>query len=171
LASNEVVEVIWARGHENIQAAHPTTLMITKDTHLSAAGDCIVALAADKAAADLSRAFKDALRRPNAQLRILLEADGVKEQITASGSPNLQLTHTCDLVVRKSRFICNRTLAVQSDKASSSLSRELIAKLRNPTQKVKITLTVAAGQDCVGEHVIIGYYPGGGCKTKQPSHR
>ena len=138
----EVVAVIWARGHEYIQASHPTTLMITKDMHLSAAGDCIVAVAADKAAMDLSAEFKDALRKPNAKLTLTIEADGVEEKITASGSEKMTLAHAADLVVRKSGFVCSRTLAIHADKASNSLSRELIGKLRNPNQTVKITLTV-----------------------------
>jgi hypothetical protein len=36
----------------------------------------------------------------------------------------------------------NRTLAVQADKAALDLSRDLVEKLKNPKQKVKITLEV-----------------------------
>jgi hypothetical protein len=145
LPPKEVIEVLLAWGHENIQAIHPTTLMITKDPRLSKNGDCIVAVAADKAAADLSREFKDALRKPNAKLTLTIEADGVKEQITALGSEKITLTHAADLVVRKSNFVCSRTLAIQSDKASLDLSRNLIAKLCVPKQPVKISLAVTEG--------------------------
>ncbi|MBM4400405.1 MAG: DUF371 domain-containing protein, partial [Crenarchaeota archaeon] len=55
-------------------------------------------------------------------------------------SPQLTLSHPTDMVIRKSDYVCNRTLAVHADKAAQDLSRELVEKLRNPQQKVKITL-------------------------------
>lgn len=146
MPAKKTIEIIWAWGHKNIQATHPTTLMITKDTQLLATGDCIIAVAADKAATDLSLTFKDALHQPNTKLTVLIEADDMIEEIKASGSPDLQLTHSSDLVVRKSGFTCNRTLATQADKASSSLSREFVAKLINPKQKIKITLIATTAQ-------------------------
>lgn len=135
-------EIIRAFGHENIQAIHPTTLMFTKDRHLSQTGDCIIAMAADKSVADLNPDFKDKLKKPNAKLTIIIEADNIKHQIKASGSPNLILSHPTDMVVRRSDYICNRTLAIRADKTSNELPREFIEKLKDPKQEVKITLTV-----------------------------
>ena len=131
-------------GHRNIQATHKTTLEITKDKHLTKRGDCIVAVAADRALSDLSAEFKETLRKTNAKLTITIEVDGITEQIDAEGSPNLILAHPSDLVVRKSDYVCNRTLAIRADKAACDLSRELIEKLKNPQQKVKITLIARA---------------------------
>jgi len=142
LPPKKTLETIWAYGHKNLQATHPTTLMITKDPHLLPSGDCIVAVAANKAVADLNPEFKHALNQPNAKLTILIEADNTCETIEASGSTELQLTHLTDIVIRKSNFVCNRTLAIQADKASNNLSRTLIEKLKNPQQKIKITLTL-----------------------------
>jgi hypothetical protein len=133
-------EVIFGFGHENIMATHKTTLEFTKDTHLSKKGDCIVAVAAGKALADLSAEFKEKLRKPHAKLVILIEAGGVIEQVNAHGSPQLILTHPTDMVVRKSDYVCSRTLAVHADKAAQDLSKALVEKLKNPEQKVKITL-------------------------------
>ena len=145
MAPKEVVEVIWATGHTNIQAVHPTTLMITQEKHLSETGDCIVAVAADKAAADLRPEFKNALREPNAKLTIIIEAGELTEQITAYGSPKLSLTNAVDIVIRKSEFTSDRTLATKADKSSKDLTREFIDKLRNSKQTVKITLIASAG--------------------------
>jgi hypothetical protein len=145
LPPKEVVEVIHAFGHENILALHPTTLMTTTEKHLTTTGDCIIAVGADKAASDLNPDFKAAIRQPKAHLTITIEANGLKEQINAHGSPDLTLTHPSDLVVRKSSFRCNRTVAIQADKASKDLSREIIEKLQIPGQKVKITLRVTLG--------------------------
>jgi hypothetical protein len=140
--SKQAKENILAFGHENIQAIHPTTLMFTKEMQVSNSGDCIVAVAADKALTDLTKTFKDTLRKPNAKLSIIIQAGDLAEQINASGSPKLILTHPNDIVIRKSSFISDRTLAIDSDKSSNDLSRELIAKLKNPKQKINITLTV-----------------------------
>ena len=140
--AKELREIIVAFGHQNMQAIHPTTLMITKDVDLSKQGDCIIAVGADKAVADLSVEFKEALRKPNAKLTILIEADGLTEQVTAYGSPKLNLTNTTDIVIRKSDFISDRTLGICADKSANSLSRELAEKLKNPQQKANITLIV-----------------------------
>jgi len=135
-------EVVSGYGHENIRATHRTTLEFTKEKHLSKKGDCIIAVDADKALADLSPQFKANLRKPNARLTVLIKAGGIAEQIMAQGSGQLILSHAADAVIRKSGYVCSRTLAVRADKAASDLSRELVEKLKNPKQKVKITLTV-----------------------------
>ncbi|MDX1814121.1 MAG: DUF371 domain-containing protein, partial [Candidatus Bathyarchaeia archaeon] len=45
---------------------------------------------------------------------------------------------------RKSDYVCSRTLAIHADKAAQDLSRGLVEKLKNPKQKMKITLEVRA---------------------------
>jgi hypothetical protein len=136
-------EVVLARGHINIRASHGATLEFTKDVHLSKTGNCIIAVGTDKGVADLSFQFKETLRRPDAQLAILIEAGNMSEQVNASGSPRLTLAHLSDLVVRKSDYICSRTLAIRADKAARDLSRKFVQALKDPQQQVKITLTVS----------------------------
>jgi len=135
-----VREVIFGYGHENILATHKTTLEFTKDTYLSKKGDCIVTVATDKALTDLSAEFKENLRKPHAKLTLTIEAGGIIEQVNAHGSPQLILSHPTDVVIRKSDYVCSRTLAVHADKAARDLSRDFVEKLKNPKQKVKITL-------------------------------
>lgn len=142
MSAKQTKEFIFAFGHENIQAVHPSTLMFTKERHLSNTGDCIVAVATDKSAADLSQTFKDALRKPNAKLTITLEVDGLTEQINAHGSPKLTLNHPTDIVIRKSEFILDRTLAIRANKSSKDLPKNFVEKLRNSRQKINITLVV-----------------------------
>jgi hypothetical protein len=136
-------EEVAASGHENIEASHPTTLEITKEKYLSRTGDCIIAVGADKSLADLSDEFKENLRKPNAKLTLTIEVDGITGQINAHGSPNLILTHSSEMVVRKSSYVDDRTLAIGADKAAADLPRELVEKLRNQKQKARITLKVA----------------------------
>lgn len=140
--ATKVIEVIHAFGHPNIRSTHPTTIMFTKERQVTQRGDCVVAVAADKSVADLSAQFKTALRRPNAKLTIELEVDGLKGQINAYGSSELTLSHPNDLVIRKSEFTSDRTLAVKADKSSGDLSRAVVEKLKNPKQQVTLTLTV-----------------------------
>lgn len=136
-----MTETIFARGHRNVLATHKTTLEITKNPWLSRNGDCIIAVSADKALDDLSFEFKEKLKK-NAKLNILIQAGEIVESVNASGNPWLMLTHPTDIVVRKSQHICSRTLANQADKAACDLSRNLVEKLKNPEQEVKITLEI-----------------------------
>lgn len=138
----ETTEILFAYGHKNIQATHKSTLEITKESRLSKEGDCIIAVSAHKVFAHLTPEFKKKLRRENSKITILIEAGGVVEGVNGLGSPRLILTHPTDMVVRKSSYICSRTLAIHADKAACDLSRELVEKLRNSKQRVKITLTV-----------------------------
>jgi hypothetical protein len=144
LPTSEVKEVIFAQGHKNILATHKTTLEFTKDKNLTKNGDCIIAVAADKALANLSAEFKKKLRNSRSHLILSIEAGGISEQLEAQGDPKLILASPTDAVIRKSGHICNRTLAVNADKAAQDLSRDLVEKLKNPRQKVKITLLVRA---------------------------
>lgn len=138
----QITEVIHAYGHENVLSTHRTTLEITKEPHLTREGDCIIALSADKAMKELGAQFKQGLRRSDARVMILIEAGGVADVVNAFGNPALIMTHPTDLVVRRSNHICSRTLAIRADKAAWDLPRELVEKLRNPQQEVKITFSV-----------------------------
>jgi hypothetical protein len=144
LSVAELKEIMLAKGHGNILAIHPTTLEFTRENDVSKRGDCIIVVSADKAMPDMSAEFKERLRKENARLTILIEAGGIVETVNACGSAHLTLAHPTDMVVRKSSYVCSRTLAVKADKAAADLSRDLIQKLENPAQKAKITLTVKA---------------------------
>ncbi|MCL1978180.1 MAG: DUF371 domain-containing protein [Candidatus Bathyarchaeota archaeon] len=140
--TKQLIEQILAFGHENVLAIHPTTLMITKDKKLSKQGDCIIAIGADKATSDLNPEFKQKLCEPNTKLNVLIEVDGLIEQVTAYGTAELNLNNNIDMVIRKSNFISDRTLAIKANKAAADLPRELVEKLKNPNQQIKITLTL-----------------------------
>jgi len=138
----EKTEQVIAYGHKLISSTHRTTLEISKETELTERGDCIIAVRSNMGCADLSRDFIQAARRQDAQITIAIQADEVVDTVKAMGDPRLSFTHPTDMVVRKSLYVCSRTLAVKADKAAADLSRSLIRKLRNPNQKVRITLTV-----------------------------
>jgi len=138
----KITEVIHARGHENIRATHKTTFEITREKALTERGDCVVAVDAMKGAVGLRSGFKEAAKKEGAQVTITIEAGELKEVVNAKGSPRLLFLHPTDLVVRKSDYVCGRTIAIGADKAAIDISRKIIEKLRDPYQRVRITLTV-----------------------------
>jgi len=62
--------------------------------------------------------------------------------VYGKGNENLSFLSQKDLVVRKSNYVCDRTLMIFSNKAAADLSRELIKRLKNPNQKLEVTLSV-----------------------------
>lgn len=133
-------ETILAHGHKNISASHETTIEITKETCLSHGGDCIVAVAANKAVRELSEELKKYLRRDNAKINITIEVGGLSDRIEAYGDSRLILAHPTDTVIRKSGYICSRTLAVHANKSASDMPRDLVREMRDSEQGVKITI-------------------------------
>jgi hypothetical protein len=138
----KITEVIEAYGHQNVRSTHKTTFEITKEADLTKRGDCIIAVNATKGAADFNPEFKEAARKENAKITVIIEIDGEREIVRANGNPRLSFTHPTDLVIRKSGYICGRTVAVGADKAASDFSRKLVEKMRSSSQKIEVTLTV-----------------------------
>ena len=145
MKTEKIVELITARGHPQILAAHPTTLMITKEKEVGPRGDCVVAVAADKGAADLSVALKRAVGTGGV-IKIKLEVGDMVETIEGRGHPRLPLSHPADIVVRKGSFTCERTLAIGANKAAANLPRSLVRRLRDPRAKLKITVESEAAE-------------------------
>jgi len=138
-------ETVKAKGHANVQSTHKTTLEFTKEGTLGKNGDCIIAVAADKACTDFCEEFKDALKK-GAGLKIEIEAGGEKDTLYAKGSKGLLLDDDKETVIRKSDFISGRTLAVNADKASADLKKSLVEKLKKPGQEIRIVLTIESGK-------------------------
>ena len=139
---DSITIVLLARGHENIVATHKTTFEITKEPTLTKQGDCILAVESSTAAADLPFEFKEAARKPDARITLIIKAGEYNEFVHAKGSPKLQFTHPKDLVVRKSDYVCGRTLAIRANKAAIDFSRKLVEKLKDSNHEVKIILAV-----------------------------
>lgn len=136
-----VSERILFRGHSNISATHKTTFEITKSTQLTHRGDCIIGVGADKACADLDQRFKDALRRASS-VKLTLNVEGLIFSTSAKGSPDLILTHEEDVVVRRSGYICPRTLAIKADAAAADIPREIIKVLKSERSQGVLLLEV-----------------------------
>ena len=137
-----IIELIYAKGHKNIKSTHKTTFEITKDLSLTERGDCILAISANKGVTDLSDEFKNALLNDDANLKIVVEAGDKEDSALAKGSRLLTLKDMDEMVIRKGNFICDRTLAINSNKAAIDFDRNLIEILKNPKTEVRIKLIV-----------------------------
>lgn len=137
-----IIELIYAKGHKNIKSTHKTTFEITKDLSLTERGDCILAISANKGVTDLSDEFKNALLNDDANLKIVVEAGGKEDSALAKGSRLLTLKDMDEMVIRKGNYICDRTLAINSNKAAIDFDRNLIEILKNPKTEVRIKLIV-----------------------------
>ena len=137
----EAQEIIRCRGHPLVLGTHPTTFEITCEDHLTANGNCIIGIAADKGCAGLSPAFKEILAHDDAVLHTRLECGGTMADIHSRGSAQMMLDHPTDLVWRKSTFVCGRTIGVLSDAVALTLPRDLVQNLVRGKEMVA-TLTV-----------------------------
>jgi hypothetical protein len=129
-------------GHENIRSKHQKTIEITKESHLTPQGDCIVGVNATSSCADLPSELKDKLKNSNSKVTFSINVGKHEFVIEGKGHPDLILTHSEDIVIRKSDFICPRTLAVNCDKASDLLPREMVSLLQDPKTKGVFTIIV-----------------------------
>ncbi len=129
-------------GHENIRSNHQKTIEITKESNLTTQGDCIVGVNATSSCADLPQELKDKLRISDSKVTFSINVGEHEFVLKGKGHPNLILTHSEDIVIRKSDFICPRTLAVKCDKASDLLPREMVSLLQDPKTKGTFTITV-----------------------------
>ncbi len=129
-------------GHENIRSNHQKTIEITKESNLTPQGDCIVGVNATSSCADLPQELKDKLRISDSKVTFSINVGENEFVLKGKGHPNLILTHSEDIVIRKSDFICPRTLAVNCDKASNLLPREMVSLLQDPKTKGTFTITV-----------------------------
>jgi hypothetical protein len=135
-----VMDYLDARGHPLIAATHPTTFEVTKEDWMTSRGTCIIGVKASKAAFDLSEDFKRTASVDGSRIKVVLEVNGVREEVHGLGCSKLGFTDGKSLVCRKSGFTCGRTLMVHSDKAAVDLSRSLISMLKNPNARLEIQI-------------------------------
>ena len=129
-------------GHENIRSNHQKTIEITKESHLTPSGDCIIGVNASASCADLPDSIKKKLQNPNSKVNFSIKVGSHEFIVEGRGHEDLILTHQEDIVIRKSNFVCPRTLAVKCDKASDLMPREMISLLQNPNTRGTFTIMI-----------------------------
>jgi uncharacterized protein len=129
-------------GHPNIQSLHAKTIEITKDEHLTPKGDCIIGVKANKACADLDESLKHRLKSNTAVVRIEIMIGDDSLLITGRGDERLSLLNVQDIVLRRTNFVCPRTMSVLCDSASSDVPRKLVRMLQNQEAKGIFRITL-----------------------------
>jgi len=134
-------EIIRARGHEHVAAEHSSTFEITTDDYLTPAGDCILAIDADRTPADFDRAFVDACQDAEATITVTIEADGYRDSVTGRGDPALEFTNERSAVGRTSEYVDDRTIVNETEFAADGFDRELVDALADGAEAT-VTITV-----------------------------
>ncbi len=136
-------ESFFVYGHENVLSTHTTTLEFTKDGELTLKGNCILGISATKGLSEFSDEFKKKIKDEKVKVIVEIEADGVKDIVAGFGHPDLTLSDAEDIVIRKSGFVCGRTLCVRADKAAADVDRRIVEHLKRPGSKAKVTISVS----------------------------
>ncbi len=125
----------FAYGHPNIKATHFKTLEFTKGSDLTERGDCIVGIKSDF---DLNQ-----LKKFSKKARLIISAinaDGIEiiSEFKFTVNPNFNSEN--EFVLRKSLFNSERTYGFNLNRGANRLDRALVELLKNPNQKVKVTI-------------------------------
>jgi uncharacterized protein len=129
-------------GHPNIRSLHTKTIEITKDEHLTPRGDCIIGVKANKACANFDEIFKHRLKSKSSVVRIEVIVGDKSLLITGRGDERLSMLNAHDIVIRKTNFVCPRTMCVLCDKASSDVPRKLVEMLQEQETKGIFRITL-----------------------------
>ncbi len=122
---------ILTRGHENVTSLHKSTFEITKDAEIGPTADCIIGVDMDKTMLNFPSEFKERIANSDTKIKVELKTENGFDEITGWGHEDLTLTHPTDIVIRKSDYVCSRTLMIRADKAARDLDADLIGDLKN----------------------------------------
>lgn len=129
-------------GHRNIRCLHNNTIEITKAVSLSTRGDCIAGVSASKACNDFDKEFKARFSESGRRVNLEIKVDEQIFRMHGLTDQRLTLSHDHDIVIRRSNYVCPRTLCVLCNKASFDIPRELVLKLQNPATAAELKIIV-----------------------------
>jgi len=129
-------------GHPNILSFHKRSVEITRDGDLSRRGDCIIGVGSNKGCGLLDQRLRNAIGTDSAQIRMEIIVDELSFIIIGRGNCDLLALDKRDIVIRKSRFCCPRTLSVSCDKAASDIPSEMVKRLKNSDTNGMLRITV-----------------------------
>jgi hypothetical protein len=137
----KIIDSVEFFGHPLIRATHKTTFEITKEEKVSLRGDCIIGVKANKSCKDLNDKLKRLITN-DVPIKISIHVGQYSFEANAKGNSSLLLTDEKNIVVRKSNYVCPRTLAIKSDKVAIDIPREMILMLNNSNTKGKMIISV-----------------------------
>lgn len=137
-------EVVRAHGHKHVRAEHASTWELTSDDWLTAAGDCILAVDADRTPADFDASFVNSCRDADTCIRATLAVDGESVTVSGRGDPALTFESDRSLVARTSTHVDHRTVLIDADAGAANLPRSMVEALADGAD---LTCTLAVGAD------------------------
>ena len=136
-----IKDIVSAYGHENILCTHNSTIELTKSKTLTTRGNCIIGINASKACIELNPELKKSIKKGK-KVKVTLKVEDLIETFYGSGHKDLNLLDSNDMVFRKSKYICDRTILINCTKSSRDLNRVLIEKIKNSKKRFFIILEV-----------------------------
>ncbi len=135
-------ERIPFRGHPMVLGLHPTTIEITTDEHLTRNGDCIIGIGSERGCAGLSEEMKNALRDSGSRVSLRFVVNGESFLVIGRGDPKLTLSNPHDMVIRKSDFVSDRTLALGASAAAKDIPRSMVKALKDENARGYLEIEV-----------------------------
>lgn len=129
-------------GHPNVRSLHSKSIELTKDGYLTPKGDCIIGIKANKACTDLEESIRRGLKSNSAIVKMEVIVEDESFIIKGRGDDRLTMLNPHDIVIRRTNFVCPRTMSVLCDKASSDMPRELVRLLQHQEQKGIFRITI-----------------------------
>jgi hypothetical protein len=129
-----------AYGHSNITSTHKTTLMTTVESNITKRGDCIIAVGAEIGLLQLPQEIKKAARDPETRITFKIISGSHFFKTSGIGHPNLTYSNPVDMVVRKSKYTCGRTLMICSERCAKDIQKDLIKILQSNENRITIQL-------------------------------
>ena len=128
--SSELIYSFECFGHPNIRAKHSKTIEFTKDADISIKADCIIGVCANF--------DKNELKKINGKVLLTVECDGTADEFHSIVNPSFDDNR--EVVLRKGRFISQRTYGIMLNKGADGLKREIVKKMREPDKIMRITI-------------------------------
>jgi hypothetical protein len=122
--------MVRGSGHPSIRATHVKTLEISRELHATERGTCIVAVGAEFDA--------EALGLLRGMVKVTMRAAGFEVSGEAVINPDHRVGDR--LVIRRSRFMNDDTLAVGATLTANALNAELVSALQDPATEVTVTI-------------------------------
>ena len=137
-----VQDEVMFYGHPNVQSLHGKAVEITREERLTLRGDCIIGVRASKACADLDGTLRHKLASSDSAVKIEIMVGSESFVINGMGDERLTLQNPHDIVIRKTSFVCPRTMSVRCDRASSDVPRNMVRMLQDKDVKGIFRITV-----------------------------
>ena len=139
-------------GHPNVTSKHKTTLEFTTDSNLTLRGDCILGVRSTMNLLNLPFDVKKLLRDNSCKIKVILHVEGHEIEIIGQGHPDLPLSDETAIIIRRSNFVCPRTLMINSNKAAVDIPEEVRTTMKKSHSIMKITIQVEKGDMDTSKH-------------------